>query len=734
MLPNLRSTDNSPHFIVKVTANGEWCTTLVDTRATISFVSIKYLIQHKIKTTTSASPTAVRLGNGNIHHCTEHITLDMTVEGHDFIIKCLVMPLPPGIDSILGMDWMNENNVWLNPKTKRIIFGNDFGSHKNAFITPTHILDTEIPHACNTTLKLQKGIVHACNMTNLGSDFQFVSTNLFNKMLLLLKEGTMSLDMCNLMCADAPGDTHTLELGKHTLSYASLCSINTHTLNAVTKKVILKEKMRLHVLKEKQLAENKHGSHIHGVPEPESLRLNLKENTHINTHKKNSKDRQTDIDTDYSGQQFIKTLIPKLKTIQKYSDFEDFYKKNDESVWIAHIAVLPDGTVYLDKNDPNSIVNGPGNDRDDNGSSPEPMVSAPIIINKDKGQSINIGSHNKDGALFEEKLNSDDTVKGSRTLIETETETRERWRQAVIQVLGLTQKYQIPTHKNKIQPELFNKPPENINKTVSEFQSWVDKFTNQEIEHFKCFEPLDKFIPLPLDKPMKVTLKPSKKPPPIRRYKCPINLLPTFKNYIKEMLEKGWIKPGKTEYTAPVLILKKPGTYEDGTSKGYRFVCDMRGINAIVETQQHYLPDITEMYEKLRDATYISVCDIRHGFWNAPVAESSKKYLGMSTPFGETFVWNVVPQGFINSSAHFQDFLERKLRKHGVLYEPSVKFNPDIKHTQNGENHNDTKTKVNSTSSLSYVGYAACYQDDIIIFSKECSRTQNTLIVYNENT
>ena len=132
-----RTNDNSPHFIVKVTANGEWCMSLIDTGASISFVSVKYLIQHKFKAHKSAQPTAVRLGNGNIHHCTEHVNLNMTVEGHDCDMKCLVMPLPPGIDVILGMDWCNQNNVWLNPASHRIIFNADLGSENMTLLNLT---------------------------------------------------------------------------------------------------------------------------------------------------------------------------------------------------------------------------------------------------------------------------------------------------------------------------------------------------------------------------------------------------------------------------------------------------------------------------------------------------------------------------------------------------------------------------------------------------------------------
>ena len=199
MCNNGITRDNSPHFIVKVTANGCWCKSLVDTGATISFVSNKYLFQNNIKTTKSTEPTTVRLGNGHIHQCTEHVNLDMTVEGKSCNIKCIVMPLPPGIDSILGMDWCNENNVWLNPKSHRIIFSDDIDIAKCTFIEPFHVLNTEIPIASVTNIKEQRGVVHTCNMANIDCDTQFVSSNCLRKMLQLTKTGDMSMDMCNLI-------------------------------------------------------------------------------------------------------------------------------------------------------------------------------------------------------------------------------------------------------------------------------------------------------------------------------------------------------------------------------------------------------------------------------------------------------------------------------------------------------------------------------------------------------
>ena len=83
------------------------------------------------------------------------------------------------------------------------------------------------------------------------------------------------------------------------------------------------------------------------------------------------------------------------------------------------------------------------------------------------------------------------------------------------------------------------------------------------------------------------------------------------------MLEKGWIEPAKDAvYAAPVLIIKKPGTYEDGSSKGYRFCTDFRGLNSVVKPLKHHIPDIYKMWDHLKEAKFISVCDMKHGYFN----------------------------------------------------------------------------------------------------------------------
>ena len=189
-----------------------------------------------------------------------------------------------------------------------------------------------------------------------------------------------------------------------------------------------------------------------------------------------------------------------------------------------------------------------------------------------------------------------------------------------------------------------------------------------------------KYNPLPTDIPHNVKLREGATVPVPHRYRTPENLIPELRKFIVDMLEKGWIEVGDTEFNAPVLILKKPGTYDDGSSKGYRMCSDFRALNPVVEPVSHYMPSCDEMWQKLRHVNYISVCDMVSGYWNMPISIDSRKYLGIMTPWN-AYRYKVLPMGYINASFVFQRFLERKLRKHGLLYEQI--------HITNNHMHND---------------------------------------------
>jgi len=161
-------------------------------------------------------------------------------------------------------------------------------------------------------------------------------------------------------------------------------------------------------------------------------------------------------------------------------------------------------------------------------------------------------------------------------------------------------------------------------------------------------------------------------------------------------------------------------------------VTDYRQLNQQVEAVQHHIPDIHTMYEKLRNAKYVSTLDLKNGYWNAGLTENSKHLTAFSTEYG-TWEYNVVPQGLICSAAHFQKWVETKLRRHGILFE-HVSVNKNLSTGIDASSLFDEKGHYIGTAPIGIAkiqgesGFVAVYIDDLIIFSDSYDDHQKHLL------
>jgi hypothetical protein len=127
------------------------------------------------------------------------------------------------------------------------------------------------------------------------------------------------------------------------------------------------------------------------------------------------------------------------------------------------------------------------------------------------------------------------------------------------------------------------------------------------------------------------------------------------------------------------------------------------------------------MYEKLRTAKYITTLDLKNGYWNAGLTEDSKRLTAFATEFGD-FEYNVVPQGLVSSAAHFQKWVENKLRKHGILFE-HVAIDPQSVEGLDSSRLFDENGRYIGISPVGIAkmqdekGFVAVYIDDLIVFS-----------------
>jgi hypothetical protein len=101
-------------------------------------------------------------------------------------------------------------------------------------------------------------------------------------------------------------------------------------------------------------------------------------------------------------------------------------------------------------------------------------------------------------------------------------------------------------------------------------------------------------------------------------YKTPFRMttpkLADLKEHIKELLEKGFIRPSSSPWGAPVIFVPK----RDGTQ---RLCMDYRALNEVTIKNKYPLPRIDDLFNQLRRACVFSKIDLRSGYHQLKVRE-----------------------------------------------------------------------------------------------------------------
>ena len=131
------------------------------------------------------------------------------------------------------------------------------------------------------------------------------------------------------------------------------------------------------------------------------------------------------------------------------------------------------------------------------------------------------------------------------------------------------------------------------------------------------------------------------------------NELKLLQKALPALLERGQIRPSKSEYGASILFIKK----SDGTM---RLCVDYRGLNSITVRNRTPIPNISDMRASLVGANYFTKLDLRDGFYNLRIREEDVHKTAFRTRFG-LFEFTVVPFGLTNSPASFSAMINRIL-------------------------------------------------------------------------
>ncbi|XP_040377702.1 uncharacterized protein LOC121053815 [Oryza brachyantha] len=148
-----------------------------------------------------------------------------------------------------------------------------------------------------------------------------------------------------------------------------------------------------------------------------------------------------------------------------------------------------------------------------------------------------------------------------------------------------------------------------------------------------------------------VELMPGTAPISKRPYRMPANELEGLKNQIRELQEKGFVRPSSSPWGAPVLFVKK----KDGSMQ---MCVDYHSLNEVRIKNRYPLPRINDLFDQLEGATVFSKIDLRSGYHQLKIREEDIQKTAFSTRYG-LYEFTVMSFGLTNAPAYFMNLMNK---------------------------------------------------------------------------
>ncbi|GBG65832.1 hypothetical protein CBR_g53804 [Chara braunii] len=127
--------------------------------------------------------------------------------------------------------------------------------------------------------------------------------------------------------------------------------------------------------------------------------------------------------------------------------------------------------------------------------------------------------------------------------------------------------------------------------------------------------------------------------------------LDELRRQLKELTEKGWIRPSTSPYGAPVLFVPKKGG-------PLRMCIDYRGLNAITVKNVEPLPRIADLLDRVQGCRYFTKIDLKSGYHQIAVRPEDQHKTAFQTRYG-LYEFVVMPFGLCNAPGTFQHAMNR---------------------------------------------------------------------------
>jgi hypothetical protein len=132
-------------------------------------------------------------------------------------------------------------------------------------------------------------------------------------------------------------------------------------------------------------------------------------------------------------------------------------------------------------------------------------------------------------------------------------------------------------------------------------------------------------------------------------YKTPFRIrtleLAELKEHIRELLERGFIRPSASPWGAPMIFVSK----KDGTQ---RLCVDYRALNEVTIENKYLLHRVDDLFDQLYGACVLSKIDLRSGYHQLKVQECDRPKIAFISRYG-LYELTVMSFGVAKAPAYF---------------------------------------------------------------------------------